>query len=231
MVVKQKPDEVVLEEELELLEEVASDLAYAHGKLQTEKELEETTIGILEALSQTVEKDDEYTGAHIERVRTHALAVGEQMGLSEEALNQLRYAAKLHDVGKVNVPDAILGKPGELTEEEWEAMEKHPKAGEEIVANIPSLVKAATIIGQHQEKYDGSGYPQGLEGKEITLEARIVTAVDAWDAMRSARPYREALTREMAIKELKENAGTQFDPKVVDVLVEMIEEGEIEFGE
>ncbi len=151
--------------------------------------------------------------------------------MAEEELEQLRYASELHDVGKVKVPDAILGKPDKLTDEEWKEMEKHPKAGEEIVGKIPRLESAAKIIGQHQEKYDGTGYPKGLEGDKITLEARIIAVVDAWDAMRSDRPYRDALPGEVAIKELKENKGTQFDPEVVDILINMIDEGEVEFGE
>lgn len=224
MVVKLKPGEVVLEEELSLLEKVTSNLAYAHGKLKAEEELKETTIGILEALSQTVEEDDEYTGGHIDRVQKHAISVGKRMELSEEKLDQLRYASELHDVGKVKVPDKILGKPGELNEDEWEEMEKHPKAGEEIVGSIPRLEEAATIIGQHQEEYDGSGYPEGLQGEEIDIGARIIAVVDAWDAMRTDRPYRDALPREVAIKELKENKGSQFDPEVVDVFLKIIGE-------
>ena len=132
--------------------------------------------------------------------------------------------------GKVKVPDKILGKPGKLTDEEWEEMEKHPKAGEEIVEKIPRLEGAARIVGQHQEKYDGTGYPEGLQGEEIELGARIIAVVDAWDAMRTDRPYRDALPREVAIKELKENKGSQFDPEVVEVFFEMIGEDNDEFA-
>ncbi len=132
--------------------------------------------------------------------------------------------------GKVKVPDKILGKPGKLTDEEWEEMEKHPKAGEEIVEKIPRLEGAARIVGQHQEKYDGTGYPEGLKGEEICQGARIIAVVDAWDAMRTDRPYRDALPREVAIKELKENKGSQFDPEVVEVFFEMIGEDKDEFA-
>jgi len=223
MIITLAPDTTLQDKELDLLSEVSSDLAYAREKLQTEKELEKTTIGTLEALSRTVEAKDEYTGDHIDRVQEHALALGEELGLSSERLEQLRYASELHDVGKVRIPDSILTKNGKLTEEEWKEMERHPGAGEEIVGAVPRLKEAAKIVGQHQEKFDGTGYPKGLEGEEITLGARIIAVVDAWDAMRTDRPYRDALPREEAVSELKENAGSQFDPEIVDRFLEFID--------
>ena len=139
-------------------------------------------------------------------------------------MEQLEYAAELHDIGKVRVPDSILGKPGEPTEKEWRQIKKHPKVGEEIVGAVPRLEGAAAIVGQHQEKYDGTGYPKGLAGEEIALGARIIAVVDAWDAMRSDRPYRKALPKEGALRELKGNAGAQFDPEIVDVFLDIIKD-------
>lgn len=195
-----------------------------------QRELERATLETLHALNRTIEAKDEYTGSHIDRVQDFSVALGERLGLSDERLEQLEYASILHDVGKIGIDDSILGKPGPLTEEEWVEMEKHPKIGERIVGQVDRLEKAATIIGQHQEKYDGSGYPEGLRKEEISLEARIIAVVDAWDAMRTDRPYRDALTREEAKKELKENKSTQFDPEIVDLFLEMIEGERLEIG-
>ena len=190
-------------------------------KKKAQQRLEETTIEIMEALSQTVEAKDEYTGDHLDRVQKYSLRLGKKFGLSDSRLEQLSYAAELHDIGKVKVPDRILGKEDSLNHKEWEQMKRHPEIGEKIVGTISRLERAAQIIGEHQEKYDGSGYPKGLQGEEITLEARIIAVVDAWDAMQTDRPYRDALSEEKAIQELKENAGTQFDPKVVEKFLEI----------
>ncbi len=198
---------------------------------EAQRRLEQATFGTLQALNRTIEAKDEYTREHIERVQEFSAMLGKKVGLSEERQKQLKFASILHDIGKIGVSDSILGKPDKLTEEEWKQMEKHPKIGERIVGQVDQLERAAKIIGQHQEKYDGTGYPKGLEEEDITLEARIIAVVDAWDAMKTDRPYREALPRDEAIKELKENAGTQFDPEIVELFLEMIEEGEVEFGE
>ncbi|MCF7889795.1 PAS domain S-box protein [Candidatus Bipolaricaulota bacterium] len=195
---------------------------------EAEKKLERATLGTLQALNRTIEAKDEYTGEHIDRVQEISVEVGKKMGLSEERMEQIRYASILHDIGKLGVPDSILGKPGELTKEEWKEMEKHPQIGERIVGQVDQLSRAAKIIGQHQEHYDGSGYPEGLEGEEITLEARIVAVADAWDAMRTDRPYREALPKEKAVSELKENAGTQFDPRIVEIVLDMVKGEEVD---
>jgi len=222
MIIRFDSGQIVQEKELDLLEGVAGDLAHAREKLRAENELEETTIGTLKALSRTVEAKDKYTGDHVDRVQKYALKLGEELGMSTKELEQLQYASELHDVGKVRIPEDILTKDGELTEEEWEEIEKHPEIGEEIVGAVPRLESAATIVGQHQERYDGTGYPKGLQGEDITLGARIIAVVDAWDAMRTDRPYRNALPREVAIEELKENSGTQFDPEVVAVFLEIV---------
>ncbi|MFB6290781.1 MAG: PAS domain S-box protein [Candidatus Bipolaricaulia bacterium] len=195
---------------------------------EAEGRLKQATLGTLQALNRTIEARDEYTGEHIDRVQKVSVRIGKELDLNEERLEQLRYASILHDVGKIGVPDSILGKPGKLTEEEWEKMEKHPKMGERIVGQVDQLSWAARIIGQHQEHYDGTGYPEGLQEEEITLEARIIAVADAWDAMRTERPYREALSKEEAINELKENAGTQFDPQIVEIVLDMVEGEEVD---
>lgn len=199
-------------------------------RIEAQQKLEQATLGTLQALNRTIEAKDEYTGEHIDRVQNLSLKIGKKLGLSEERLEQLKYASILHDIGKVGVPDLILGKEGKLSEEEWKEMEKHPEVGERIVGQVDRLNKAAKIIGQHQEKYDGSGYPGGLKGEEITLEARIIALADAWDAMRTDRPYREALPRKEALRELRENKGTQFDPEIVEILLEMLKSGKEQFA-
>lgn len=195
-----------------------------------QRELEQATLGTLHALKRTIEAKDEYTGGHIDRVQDFSIAMAKKLNLSEDRLEQLRYASILHDVGKIGIDDSILGKTGSLTDEEWEEMEKHPRIGERIVSQVDRLERAAEIIGQHQERYDGTGYPRGLQQDEISMEARIITVVDAWDAMRTDRPYRDALSREEAKQELKENAGTQFDPEIVDLFLETIEEERLELN-
>ncbi|MCF7890758.1 HD domain-containing protein [Candidatus Bipolaricaulota bacterium] len=199
------------------------------SRVRAEKNLREITIETMEALAKTVEAKDAYTREHLDRVEEYSLKLAERLGVPEERREQLRFAAVLHDIGKVRVPNGILNKQDGLTEEEYERMKEHARVGESIVGQVSYLERAARIVGQHHERNDGTGYPRGLSGDKITLEARILSVVDAYDAMRSDRPYREALPKEEAIRELKENKGTQFDPEVVDILLEMIEEGEIEF--
>ena len=186
----------------------------------TEDAIQATTV-----LAKMVELKDGHTEEHCERLAEIALAMGKQLGLPKERLEQLRYGALLHDVGKLGIADDILGKPGRLTASEWAAVRKHPTIGKEIVEKIDSLGLAARIVEEHHERVDGKGYPKGLKGDEILLEARIIAVADAYDAMRSDRPYRQALSREATIRKLRRNAGGQFDPLVVKVLLELLDEG------
>lgn len=175
-------------------------------------------------LAKTIELKDGHTEEHCERLADLSLRIGERLGLAGERLEQLRYGALLHDVGKVGIEDDILGKPARLTASEWAEVHKHSLLGKEIVEKIPGLELAARIVEEHHERVDGKGYPQGLKGDQILLEARILAVADAYDAMRSDRPYRRALSREEAIRELKKNAGSQFDPQVVKVLLDILAE-------
>ena len=174
------------------------------------------------ALARSVEEKDKATEGHCSRIERLALQIGERLGLSGDRLIALSYAAYLHDVGKVKVPDEILNKPGPLTDAEWEEMRKHPDYGAEMLKEKDFLKDAAEIVRAHHERYDGTGYPRGLKGEEIPIEARIIAVVDAYDAMTSDRPYRKALPKEKAIAELKKNAGTQFDPRVVKAFLSVI---------
>lgn len=174
-------------------------------------------------LAEEIESTEHMNG-HSKRLVRMSYEVAKRLGLSTERLADLKYAAFFHDLGKAKVPDRILEKEGELTDEEWEIMKKHTIWGREMMKGSDYLATAAKIVGQSHERIDGDGYPSGLEGDEIMLEARIVAVVDAWDAMRTDRPYRHALSREEAIKELKQNKGTQFDPDVVSTFLKVLQE-------
>ncbi|MEF8726569.1 MAG: HD-GYP domain-containing protein, partial [Candidatus Bipolaricaulota bacterium] len=159
---------------------------------------------------------------HSRNLETLSIEVGRRLGLSSRQLYNLSYAAYFHDIGKVKVPDEILQKEGPLTDEEWEIMKKHTTWGREIIEEKDFLQDAAEIVEQTHEWVDGTGYPRGLEGNETSIEARIISVADAYDAMITDRVYRDALTREEAITELRENSGTQFDEEVVDVFLDIL---------
>ncbi len=145
--------------------------------------------------------------------------IAEKLDYPGGSMSDLQRGALLHDIGKIGIPDAILRKPGPLTEEEWEIMRQHPEFGRRMLAGIPFLAEPLEIIYAHQERYDGTGYPQGLAGEAIPLGARIFAVVDAFDAMTSDRPYRKAQPLEVARQRIVENSGTQFDPAVVDAFM------------
>lgn len=179
-------------------------------------------------MARTVEEKDSATEGHCWRLDRLAVLTGEKLGLSGEELIDLSYGAYLHDVGKVRVPDEILGKEASLTDEEWEQMKRHPDHGAEILGEREFLGRAAEIVRAHHERYDGTGYPNGLKGHAIPIGARIIAVVDTYDAITSARPYQPALAKSEAIEELKAHAGTQFDPRVVRAFLLVIENEEDE---
>jgi response regulator RpfG family c-di-GMP phosphodiesterase len=170
----------------------------------------------LKALVQALETRDFETHGHSERVVTFSLRLGHELGLEQEAMRDLELGALLHDIGKIGVPDAILRKPSKLTEREWEKMRLHPEHGYRILRNIPFLEGAAKVVSQHHERWDGTGYPNGLKGEAIDIGARIFAVIDAFDAMISDRVYRQGRSYEDALEELRICAGTQFDPLVVE---------------
>jgi putative nucleotidyltransferase with HDIG domain len=186
------------------------------------QDLEEAQLDAIKALAEALETKDAYTRDHSDRALQYAIAVAENMGLSDTQKEKLKYAAVLHDIGKIGVPESILKKPTQLTQEEYEIMKTHPEKGAEIIKHIKSLAEVVPLVLYHQEHYDGKGYPRGLVGDEIPIESRIVAVLDAYDAMTSDRVYRKAPGRQRAIEELKRHAGTQFDPRVVQVFLEVI---------
>jgi diguanylate cyclase (GGDEF)-like protein/putative nucleotidyltransferase with HDIG domain len=172
----------------------------------------------IEALALAIDAKDHTTHTHLHRVRTYALAIAEELGLTEEESDALRAAALLHDIGKLAVPDHIISKPGRLTPEEFEKMKIHPVVGSEILEKVAFPYPVAPVVRAHHEKWDGSGYPDGLKEEAIPIGARILAAVDCLDALASDRQYRRALPLDEAMKQVVKEAGTSFDPKVVEVL-------------
>jgi putative nucleotidyltransferase with HDIG domain len=178
--------------------------------------LEESSLEAIESLNATVEAKDPYTAGHSLRVQRIAVAIGEQLNLPKSRLDPLRLGALFHDIGKLAVPDAVLTKPGRLTDDEFELIKRHSEDGAGIVRRFGPLRATVPIIRHHHERWDGSGYPDGIAGEQIPLEAAIVGLADAWDAMTTERPYHRALTLEQAFAEVRRGRGSQFSPEVVD---------------
>jgi HD-GYP domain-containing protein (c-di-GMP phosphodiesterase class II) len=188
------------------------------------EQLERAVEAGVEAMAAAVDMRDDYTGAHSEEVVRLARSVGERMGLAQDQLEELEFAARLHDVGKIGIPDAVLRKQGPLEGGEWEIMRRHPEWGAEMLCRIPGLKRVSRIVRHAHERWDGDGYPDRLREASIPLASRIIFACDAYNAMTSDRPYRDALRPWIAISELREGAGGQFDPEVVDALVGSLRE-------
>ncbi len=191
------------------------------------KELEEQQAAsrnsLICALNQLLDLKDLNTGVHSTRLAEWALRVGRKIGMDDKDLAQLEVAALLHDIGKIGVPDSILRKPGKLTDEERALMNKHPEYGWSIMRLLPGMQTASLYILHHHESYDGSGYPGGLKGEEIPIGSRIVSVIDAFDAMISNRCYRKGLPQEEAIRRLLASCSTQFDPHLVNTFLELAE--------
>lgn len=200
-------------------------------KLQrSQQELRQSFIELAETTSRVLGVRDPYTEQHEQRVADIAGEVGKRMGLDEDTVLGLYLGGMLHDIGKITVPETILTKPGELKDVEWEMIKSHPKVGyNQILADTDFPWPVAEMTLHHHERLDGSGYPDGLEGEELSLEVRILGAVDVVEAMSTRRPYREARSKERTLNVLEEGKGEKFDPEVIEILVEMIEKGEIEF--
>jgi putative two-component system response regulator len=177
--------------------------------------------GVMQALAQIVEKHDLYTAQHIERLRFLSGQLAMQLGQPPRVVAEIRAAGLLHDIGKIAIPQNILQKPSELTPMEWEIMRMHPIHGAEIAKNLPFGQEIAPMVRGHHERWDGSGYPDKLGGDEIPIGARIVSVVDAFDAMTSRRPYRSAMSISDAKNQLIQGVGTQFDKEVVEGLMEL----------
>jgi len=179
------------------------------------RRLEESSLEAIESLNATVDAKDPYTAGHSARVQRIALAVAAELGVAPERLDAVRFGGLFHDIGKIAVPDSILTKPGKLDDEEFDAIRRHPADGAEIVSHFSRLHEAVPLIRHHHERWDGDGYPDRLAGDAIPLEACVVGLADAWDAMTTDRPYRQAMSVEEAAAEVRRCRGTQFSPVVV----------------
>jgi len=210
------------EEHARVLSTLASSAAVALNNARAYRELRELNIQTIVALVNTVEARDPYTRGHSERVGRYAAAIAREMGLPADEVERVQVGGLLHDIGKIGISDAILYKPGQLTDDEHESMKEHPAIGAHIVEGIERLAHVVPIIYAHQERYDGSGYPEGLRGEEIPLAARIVAVADAFEAMTAERPYKPAMEPAEALRLLQEGAGTRWDPQVVDALVRVV---------
>lgn len=208
--------------DLQLLALFANQAAVAVQNARLYSDLNTLLLDSIQALADAVEARDGYTAGHSVNIATYCLAIGEELELSSEELESLHFGALLHDIGKIGISDIILRKAGGLTEQEYEAMKEHSAIGARIAERIGLLRDVVPIIYHHQERFDGTGYPDGLASDEIPLSARILAVADAFGAMTTTRPYRPALSYRQALQELRAGAGTQFDPLVVDAFLKVL---------
>lgn len=189
---------------------------------KSNEQIERAYLESIQTLRYTVEAKDRYTRGHSDRVSDYAMLLGERLNLSTREVKTLKVGGLFHDIGKIGIPDHILLKEGSLSPEEFKEIKKHPEIGKRILKNATIFNDIIPIVYYHHEKYDGSGYPEGLKGEEIPYLARITTIVDTFDAMTSSRSYRKAIPIERVIEEIKKNAGTQFDPKITEVFLDIL---------
>lgn len=226
----QRSRKEISQEWLDFLEALADQAAIAIDRLNLFNDLNRTNLELIQAYDATIEGwaraielRDVVTEGHSRRVEEMTVKLAARMGVNEKDLAHIRRGALLHDIGKMAIPDSILLKEGKLNEEEWELMRKHPVYAYEMLSRIDFLRPALPIPYAHHERWDGSGYPRGLAGEEIPLEARIFAVVDVWDALQSDRPYRKAWSEEKTLSYLREQAGTQFDPQVVEIFLNFLQ--------
>jgi PAS domain S-box-containing protein len=192
-----------------------------------EEKLYEMSLEAIFMLSLAAEAKDNVTGSHLQRVRYYSESIARQLGMTEEQVEEIGYSSMMHDVGKLNIPDAILKKTGKLTPEEWHEMKKHPEKGAIILRDKSFYRTAREIAACHHERWDGQGYPAGKRGEEIPLSARIVSVSDVYDALTTSRSYKNAWPEEVARAKIMEGRGSFFDPKVVDAFDHLYKTGAI----
>lgn len=226
------------EGEVALLEELASDLAFGilgrrtsaernrfqQESLEGAERLKESLVGTIRAIALTVEKRDPYTAGHQNRVAALAAAIGAELGLDAERIEGLKLGGMIHDIGKIYIPAEILNRPGRLTEPEFEMIKSHPAVGYDIIKDVVFPWPVADMVLQHHERLDGTGYPKGLKGDAIILEARILAVADVVEAITSHRPYRPAVGLDEAFSEIEEKRGSRYDPDVVDACLRLFRE-------
>ncbi|HET7271671.1 MAG TPA: HD-GYP domain-containing protein, partial [Rubrobacter sp.] len=204
-------------------ERIAGLSARAGARTLEDVKEDERVVGIARTLVEALEAKDPYIREHLRAVSRLALRIGHELSLPAEQMEALTTGALLHDVGKIGVPDLILQKSGRLTDEEYTVIKRHPTVGVEIITPVKELAAALPVVRHHHERFDGKGYPDGLRGEDIPLIARIVSVADAFDSMTRARPYGYGISWKAALEEIEENSGTQFDPRIVRALLEVVE--------
>jgi HD-GYP domain-containing protein (c-di-GMP phosphodiesterase class II) len=214
-------------EDLSLFISLADQVAIALDNSRLYQELEEMFFQTTDSLADAIEKRDPYTGGHTRRVTQYSLAISKYLQLKPLEKKWLKITSVLHDVGKVGIEDQILKKPEQLTPEEFEMIKRHCNIGVEIIEHVRQLRESIPGVKYHHEQLDGKGYPSGLKGDEIPVLAKIVAVADTFDAMTTNRPYRKAMEKEAAIKELERCSGRQFDEKVVEAFIQAYQKGEI----
>jgi HD-GYP domain-containing protein (c-di-GMP phosphodiesterase class II) len=202
--------------------------AAARSILNSQADLDRTYLQFVETMAQALDARDPYTAGHSLRVAEYSRALALAMGLSSEAAETIHVASQLHDIGKIGIPDAVLLKPGRLTPEEYGLIKLHPQIGRKILEKVARFEELLPVVELHHENHDGSGYPYGLKGHNVPIEARIVHVADSFDAMTTTRSYRGALSLRAAIQEIERNAGSQFDPVAAKAFLRLIAEGGIE---
>lgn len=217
--------DIVNEYNLKLLAVLSGKAAISLENLHMHSTLQNFYLEMVETLTRVIDAKDSYTHDHAGRARKKARAIAEALVLPQQAALHVEYAALLHDIGKIGISENILLKPGRLSDTEYLDIKRHPRIGYEILSPVAFLNQVARMVLYHQEWYNGGGYPEGLSGDAIPLGSRIVSVIDAWDAMVSDRPYRKAMARDAAVAELKRGAGLQFDPRIVAAFLRLEEQG------
>jgi len=212
--------------ELSRLQKHLQDEVFLQTKRAEErrKQVERLSNQIINALAESIDAKDSYTNGHSMRVAQYSVKIAERAGKSKEEQERIHYMGLLHDIGKIGIPDSIITKSSSLSDKEYYVTRKHPEIGAEILANISEIPDLGIGARWHHERYDGTGYPDGLKGEEIPEEARIIAVADAYDAMASRRSYRDVLPQQVVYGEIKKGKGTQFDPVFADIMLVLMEE-------
>ena len=211
------------------LEETTGELLHLKRHLEDEvekktRENESLSLHVVQTLAEAIDAKDSYTNGHSGRVAVYSREIARRAGYSEREQNEIYMMGLLHDVGKIGVPDAVINKPGKLTDEEYEKIKNHPVMGARILKKIREMPDLVTGARWHHERYDGKGYPDGLKGADIPEEARIIGVADAYDAMTSNRSYRRFMEQGMVREQIAKGKGNQFDPRFADIMIGMIDE-------
>ena len=203
---------------------ITKNIKYMNDAITANEQIKTLTVEVMESLAHTIDAKDEYTRGHSTRVAKYSRMIAEKMGLSAKEQENVYYSGLLHDIGKIAVPDEIIKGEGDLSNAEYSMVMTHPSVGAEILSEIKSLPDMAVGARYHHERYDGKGYPEGLAGEKIPLLARIIAVADSYDAMTSNRSYRSYLPQNEAREEIARNRGTQFDPEIADIMLQIIDE-------